>query len=73
LRDYGRIDMRLSAKGEVYVIEANPNPWLSNKQEFAMAAKASGRTYTQLIGEIVELAMARYNTRNKVPIAAQKV
>jgi D-alanine-D-alanine ligase len=60
LRDYGRIDMRLSPKGEVYVIEANPNPWLSSKQEFAMAAKASGRTYTQLIGEIVDLAMARY-------------
>jgi D-alanine-D-alanine ligase len=62
LRDYGRIDMRLTPKGEVYVIEANPNPWLSSKQEFAMAAKASGRSYTELIGEIVELAMARYAT-----------
>src|SRR5579863_1065582 len=30
LRDYGRIDMRISSKGEVYVIEANPNPWLSS-------------------------------------------
>ncbi len=60
LRDYGRIDMRLSPKGEVYVIEANPNPWLSSKQEFAMAAKASGKSYTQLIGEIVDLALARY-------------
>lgn len=60
LRDYGRIDMRLSAKGDVYVIEANPNPWLSSKQEFAMAAKESGRNYTQLISEIVELAMRRY-------------
>jgi len=62
LRDYGRIDMRLTPKGDVYVIEANPNPWLSSKQEFAMAAKASGRSYTDLIGEIVELAMARYAT-----------
>jgi D-alanine-D-alanine ligase len=60
LRDYGRIDMRLSAKGEVYVIEANPNPWLSSQHEFAMAAKASGRSYTQLIGEIVGLALHRY-------------
>ena len=59
LRDYGRIDMRLTPKGEVYVIEANPNPWLSSKQEFAMAAKASGRSYSQLIGEIVEMAMTR--------------
>ena len=60
LRDYGRIDMRLSAKGEVYVIEANPNPWLSSVQEFAMAARQAGRTYTQLIGEIVDIAMGRY-------------
>jgi D-alanine-D-alanine ligase len=59
LRDYGRIDMRLSSKGDVYVIEANPNPWLSSGQEFAMAAKKSGLSYTQMIGEIVELAMAR--------------
>jgi len=60
LRDYGRVDMRLTPKGEVYVIEANPNPWLSSKQEFAMAAKASGKSYTDLIGEIVEMAMSRY-------------
>ena len=38
LRDYGRIDMRLTKEGEVYVIEANPNPWLSSGAEFAMAA-----------------------------------
>ena len=65
LRDYGRIDMRLTPKGEVYVIEANPNPWLASKQEFAMAAKASGRSYVELIGEIVDLAMARYPNQMK--------
>lgn len=60
LRDYGRIDMRLSSKGEIFVIEANPNPWLSSGQEFAMAARKSGLSYTQMIGEIVDLAMARH-------------
>jgi len=60
LRDYGRIDMRLSDKGDVYVIEANPNPWLASTAEFAMAAKKSGRSYTELIGEILDLARARY-------------
>lgn len=59
LRDYGRIDMRLTPEGEVFVIEANPNPWLSSKHEFAMAAKKSGRSYTQLIGEIVDMAIER--------------
>jgi D-alanine-D-alanine ligase len=67
LRDYGRVDMRLTPKGQVYVIEANPNPWLSSKQEFAMAAKASGRSYTDLIGEIVEMAMAR-STESKASL-----
>src|SRR5436309_3804331 len=65
LRDYGRIDMRLTPEGEVYVIEANPNPWLSSKHEFAMAAKKSGRSYTQLIGEIADMAVGR-NRRIKL-------
>jgi D-alanine-D-alanine ligase len=60
LRDYARIDMRLRPDGRVAVIEANPNPWLASKAEFAMAARKSGRNYTQLIEEIVDLALARY-------------
>jgi D-alanine-D-alanine ligase len=60
LRDYARIDMRLRPDGRVAVIEANPNPWLASKAEFSLAARKSGRNYTQLIGEIVDLALARY-------------
>jgi D-alanine-D-alanine ligase len=60
LRDYARIDMRLRPDGRVAVIEANPNPWLASKAEFTLAARKSGRTYSQLIGEITDLAMARY-------------
>jgi D-alanine-D-alanine ligase len=59
LRDYGRVDMRLQADGRVQVIEVNPNPWLSSRAEFAMAARKAGRTYSQLIEEIVDLSMAR--------------
>jgi D-alanine-D-alanine ligase len=59
LRDYGRVDMRLAADGQVHVIEVNPNPWLSSRAEFAMAARKSGRTYSQLVGEIADLALAR--------------
>ena len=59
LRDYGRVDMRLQPDGRVQVIEVNPNPWLSSRAEFAMAARKSGRTYPQLIEEIIELAIAR--------------
>lgn len=60
LRDYGRIDLRLAENGRVYVIEANPNPWLDPAAEFAMASKESGRSYKETIGAIVELAVRRY-------------
>jgi D-alanine-D-alanine ligase len=60
LRDYGRIDLRLTPEGRIYVIEANPNPWLSSGAEFAMAARKSGRSYADTIQSIVELALARY-------------
>ena len=59
LRDYGRVDLRVTDTGKIYVIEANPNPWLDPAAEFTMAAKESGRSYKQLIGEIMELALAR--------------
>ncbi|HEX9602686.1 MAG TPA: ATP-grasp domain-containing protein [Myxococcales bacterium] len=60
LRDYGRIDLRVAPQGEIYVIEANPNPWLAPEAELAIAAAAAGRDYPKLIGEIVERAVSRY-------------
>ena len=68
LRDYGRIDMRLTEKGEVYVIEANPNPWLSSNSEFFMAAKKSGKSYTEMVEAIVELARNDRRHRDRVRI-----
>jgi D-alanine-D-alanine ligase len=72
LRDYGRIDMRLAPNGDVYVIEANPNPWLASRQEFAMAAKAAGLSYTEMIGTIVDLAMSRYRNSPMANAAAMR-
>ena len=61
LRDYGRIDIRVTAKEEIYVIEANPNCYLEAKSEFARAAQKGGFEYPALISRIVELASARYS------------
>ena len=61
LRDYGRIDLRVTPKEEIYVIEANPNCYLEQKSEFARAAQQSGLEYPALISRIVELASARYS------------
>jgi D-alanine-D-alanine ligase len=68
LRDYGRIDMRLTEKGEIYVIEANPNPWLSSNSEFFMAAKKSGRSYPEMVEEIVDLARNDRRRRDRLRV-----
>ena len=65
LRDYGRIDFRLAKDGTLHVLEVNPNPYLLPTAEFSMAAKKSGRSYSDLIGEIVDLALARYGENGK--------
>lgn len=60
LRDYGRIDMRVSPAGEIYVIEVNPNCYLERESEFARAAARHGLEYPALVARLMELALARY-------------
>jgi D-alanine-D-alanine ligase len=61
LRDYARVDLRMNAKEEIYVIEVNPNCYLEKSAEFATAAEKAGIPYDGLIGRIVDLASARYS------------
>jgi D-alanine-D-alanine ligase len=56
VRGYGRLDLRLTAQGDIYVIEANPNPGLAASDELAMAAKRADIDYDTLIGRIVGFA-----------------
>jgi len=73
--DYGRVDMRLRMRRkragdeakpsedpedwEFYIIEVNPNPYLDQKAEVALAAKKHGLGYADLIERIIELALRR--------------
>jgi D-alanine-D-alanine ligase len=59
LTGYARIDMRLTAEGELYVLEANPNPQLALGEDFAESAKAAGISYDQLLQRIVNLGLNR--------------
>jgi len=61
LRDYARIDLRVTDAGEIYVIEVNPNCYLERESEFARSAAEGGLEYSVLIARILELAVARYS------------
>jgi D-alanine-D-alanine ligase len=59
LRDYGRVDFRISADGIPYVIDVNPNCDISPGAGVSRAASAAGMSYAQLIGRICEIALER--------------
>jgi len=59
VRDYGRVDLRYTDTGEIYVIEVNASCYLEKSGEFAVAAERAGIDYVALIGRIVELAGER--------------
>lgn len=57
IKGYGRIDLRLTRDGEVVIIEANPNPFIANDEDFAMAAAWDKCDYPQLIQRILTLGL----------------
>lgn len=58
-RDYGRVDLRLTAGGHPYVIDINPNCDLHPEAGFAKSAKAAGIDYAALAQRLVEIALER--------------
>jgi D-alanine-D-alanine ligase len=65
VRDYGRIDLRLTESGEIFVIEVNANCYLEEHSEFASAAAAHGIEYPDLVDRIAKLALERWKHRTK--------
>ena len=67
LRDYGRIDVRLAHDDEIYVVEANPNPYLADGEDLAWAAEEGGNQYPEFIEQIAEWGMSRGKGTGKPP------
>jgi D-alanine-D-alanine ligase len=63
LRDYGRIDVRLAHDDAIYIVEANPNPYLAEGEDLAWAAEEGGHLYPDFIEKIAEMAIVRGVTR----------
>jgi D-alanine-D-alanine ligase len=60
LRDYARLDLRVTEDGRVWVLEANANPFISYGHDMANAAAKAGMKYCEFIQRIVDTAVHRY-------------
>lgn len=56
IQGYGRIDLRIKDNGDIYFIEANPNPSIGKNEDYALSASKAGLAYDELIAKIVSLA-----------------
>jgi D-alanine-D-alanine ligase len=69
LRDYARMDVRLTADGIPYIIDVNPNCDLSDLAGgFSKAARAGGLSYKDVILRIVSLALSRRPHADTIPL-----
>jgi D-alanine-D-alanine ligase len=57
LSGYARADFRLSAEGRPYVLEANPNPQIAHKEDFADSAERAGVPYPELLQRILNVGL----------------
>ena len=56
---FARVDLMLDAADELTVLEANPIPGLTDTSLLPQAAEAAGISFDELVGRIVELALAK--------------
>ncbi len=59
LSGFARFDFRLTDKQDLVMLEANPNPSISDDDDFVLSSKKAGLTYTELIEKIMDIAWAR--------------
>ena len=59
LEGYGRFDIRLTPKGDIFIIEANGNPSLGIDDEVAESARKMGVPYDKLLQKIISFSFNR--------------
>jgi D-alanine-D-alanine ligase len=58
-RDYARFDFRADAKGEIKLLEVNPNPGWCWDGKLNIMAGFAGQRYSELLGQILQAAVER--------------
>jgi D-alanine-D-alanine ligase len=57
LSGYARIDLRMDSEGNLYVLEANPNPQIAQDEDFADSAERAGYSYKDLLQELLAIGL----------------
>lgn len=59
IRDYGRVDFRVTEEGEIWFIEASVQPHIASHSSFFVCAKARGIGYPDMLEELLAVTRRR--------------
>lgn len=59
IRDYARVDFRMSAAGHIYVLEVNPNPDITPGSGYRRSLDAAGIPFATFVERLIANALAR--------------
>ncbi len=62
---YARIDLRLMQSGQLYVLEANPNPGIARDEDSTLSARKAGMSYEEFIQDILRLGLSAHTAATR--------
>lgn len=71
-RDFARVDMRVTADGQPYILEVNPNPFI-NSIALIDGLEAIGRSHARFVVDLANAALARREAMSATLLASGRV
>ncbi|WP_046480877.1 MULTISPECIES: methyltransferase domain-containing protein [Filomicrobium] len=71
-RDYARFDFRADARGEIKLLEVNPNPGWCWDGKFNLMAGFAGVRYSEMLGQVLGAAVERLGIVERPVVRAAK-
>ena len=59
VRDYSRVDFRMNAAGQIYVLEVNPNPDITPNSGYRGSLEAAGISFADFVDRLIACALSR--------------
>ncbi|NIR52380.1 M20/M25/M40 family metallo-hydrolase [candidate division KSB1 bacterium] len=69
IQDFARIDLRMDADGNLYILELNSMASLGATGSYVHAAQVAGYTYTSLVNRMLEVAAMRYFGKSHLEVS----
>ena len=70
--DYARVDLFLTEGGEIIINEINTIPGFTNASMFPMMWKHMGMSFMELVSELIDLCLERYNAAKELETSYNK-